>query len=326
MFADPENPREGYKSVTIELCIDETMKKDIINKKQTYADISEESSIPHEDEVLFFMGFVWAIQSVEQEPNENTWKVQLKLSIDTKFPKNDKYCPDDNKYSYFTLGKILHELGEYADAMNFYDLMLQSSSDLACKTRADIHFHIAQSAYAQRLYTFAKEHLQKAEDTIKEAATINKSTVAPTPVYAENLNLSLMCISTNLGLVYHAMKDYKNARYMFMQALEKEDGSDDDKDTIIGMIARPKRIKFRESLTIFALQSMDFSLLLVTDDNVTTVHDTATQVNTIIGMIARPKRIKFRASLIIFTLQSMDFSLLLVTDDNVTTVHDIATQ
>ncbi|CAF1194591.1 unnamed protein product, partial [Rotaria sp. Silwood1] len=49
-------------------------------------------------------------------------------------------------------------------------------------------------------------------------------------------------------------------------------------NTIIGMIARPKRIKFRESLTIFALQSMDFSLLLVTDDNVTTVHDTATQV------------------------------------------------
>ncbi|CAF2700510.1 unnamed protein product [Rotaria sp. Silwood2] len=108
--------------------------------------------------------------------------------------------------------------------------MLRSCPDLSWNTRADIYFCIAQSAYAEKLYPYAYDHLKKAEDAIKqEAAANNKTMSAPRPIHAEDTNLSLMCITTNLGLVYQAMHDYTNARATFNEALTKENGSDDDK-------------------------------------------------------------------------------------------------
>ena len=84
--------------------------------KRPYADISEESAINDEDEVLFFMGFVWCIKSVDKI-DENNWEILLKPSFDVNLPMTNQ----GNDSTCFTLGPILHELSECTEAIHFYN-------------------------------------------------------------------------------------------------------------------------------------------------------------------------------------------------------------
>ncbi|CAF3492763.1 unnamed protein product [Rotaria sp. Silwood1] len=224
MFAGVETNRAGYQSVLFEMHIDGA-----INTKRPYADISRESAIPDEEEVLFFMGFVWRIEAVDKL-FDNTWKVKLQLSTDINSNLTRSFNELSDKCTYFTLGRILHELGEYKNAISFYDRMLNITSELSeRKTCADIHFHIAISAFEDGSYTQALDNLKKAELLIEELVQSgNGESVELRPILAEDVHLSPMCIMMNKGLVYRKKRDYKNAKHSFSEALKKQ-GSKNDK-------------------------------------------------------------------------------------------------
>jgi tetratricopeptide (TPR) repeat protein len=129
----------------------------------------------------------------------------------------------NNKCTFFTLGKILHELGEYKNAIIFYERMLDLTSELPeKKIRADIHFHIAISAFEDGSFTQALDHLKKAERLINELLQFSdEESVAFLPVLATDVPLSLIRILMNKGLIYQKKKDYKNAEISFHEALKK---------------------------------------------------------------------------------------------------------
>jgi tetratricopeptide (TPR) repeat protein len=224
IFAGIEGDRPGYQSVVFEMDIDGK-----IDTKRPYADISEVGQMQDEEEVLFFMGFVWRIQAVDRLP-DNSWKIILKLSNDINSEFTRSFNQLDKKCTFFQLGKILHELGEYKNAINFYERMLKLPTELLDKrTCADIHFHIAISALDDGSCPQALHHLEQAERFIKELNQPNNSELDKLrPFLAEDASISLMSILMNKGLVYQKKKDSKHAEQSFNEAL-KQHGSPKEK-------------------------------------------------------------------------------------------------
>ncbi|CAF2905837.1 unnamed protein product [Rotaria sp. Silwood2] len=221
MYADPDNPVLGYESVRFEMHLDENQLNEIIITKRPYADISNNSDYRDEDEVLFFMGFIWYIKSVEQT-SENLWKVELELSKDLHVYMNSHFDESINNYDYVALGKISHELGEYTSAINFFKRMLRLSPNLSQYDRAKIYLHIAKSEYANNAYENAIENLQKANENICNVSISNDETNFPLrPNYADDAELSTISMLKNMGLVYRQINNYEKAKVSFEEGLRQ---------------------------------------------------------------------------------------------------------
>ncbi|CAF4723173.1 unnamed protein product, partial [Rotaria sp. Silwood2] len=228
MFADPNNIVMGNESVIFEMHLDDTQLNEMIRMKRPYANISMESDHGDENEVLFFMGFVWCIKSVEPT-SDNNWKVELELSADIASQMSNHFKEWKSESTYFTLGKILHELGEYTNAINFYKRMFTESSNLLERTRASIYHHIAKSEYANGSYQSTYDNLEQAEKILENISKSNDEiNLHFRSIYAEDAEPSPMCITMNMGLVHRQMNNYEQARHLFNEALQKH-GSTTDK-------------------------------------------------------------------------------------------------
>ncbi|CAF1319434.1 unnamed protein product [Rotaria sp. Silwood1] len=226
-YADPDNPVLGYESVRFEMHLDENQLNEIIINKRPYADISNNSDHRDEDEVLFFMGFIWYIKSVEQTA-ENLWKVELELSTDVHVHMNSHLDESTNSCDYFALGRITHELGEYTNAINFYKRMLRLSPSFSQYDRARIYLYIAKSEYANNAYENAIENLQKSHENICNMSISNDEPNFPLqPNYADDAELSKISMLTNMGLVYRQINNYENARASFEEALRQSVSNSD---------------------------------------------------------------------------------------------------
>ena len=219
MFAGDLSTKIGYETVIFEMHLDPSQMQETIEAQPPFAYIADQSHFPDEDEVLFFMGFVWRIKSVIEPTSDNKWKVLLEL------------CPSDesrpmkksNECSYFTLGQVLHELGEYTDAIHCYECMEESVSTLPSKEQIDFHCQYAKSAYMNRSYKDALEHLDQADDLFNKS----KNSSGTTSIFfsdssAENDEHTPMSVNINRGLVYQKMKKPNMARTKFLEAQEKE--------------------------------------------------------------------------------------------------------
>lgn len=219
MFADDLNTRMGYETVIFEMHLDPSQIKKTIETQPPFAYIAEQSHIRDEDEVLFFMGFVWRIKSVIEPTSDNKWTVLLELCPSDEFRPIKK----PNECSYFTLGQILHELGEYTDAIFCYDRMLESASTLPSKEQIDFHCQYAKSAYMNRSYKDALDHLNQADNLFNEVKKSSETTsTSSSDVSNKNDEHSSMSIITSKGLVYQKMKKPSMARTEFRKAQEKE--------------------------------------------------------------------------------------------------------
>lgn len=217
IFAGTGANRPGYHSVVFEMDLN-----GINDSKRPYADISEVAEIFDEEEVLFFMGFVWRIQAVEKL-SDDQWKITLKLSNDMDSELTQSFNHLGNPCSFFQLGKILHELGEYKNAICFYERMLKLTSDTSDKKiRADIHSHIATSAIGDESWPQALYHLNEAEryfGELKQSDDLDITEIQP--VLAEDTPFSLMNIFINKALVYQKIRDYRRARESLEEALQQ---------------------------------------------------------------------------------------------------------
>ena len=210
LFSGRGTNSEGYQSVVFEMDIGERT-----NTRRPYADISKVSQFQTEQEVLFFMGFVWHIREVEKQSGDR-WKIKLKLSNNIDEHLTTRFSECTNQCTFFTLGKILHELGEYKNAIRFYQRMLKiTSKDSEKKTCADIHFHIAMSALEDKSFDTVLNHLDKAEQLLNELPQSN-----------DQESQLLVRILINKGLVHQQNKDYDDAESLFNEALKHGASSD----------------------------------------------------------------------------------------------------
>ena len=215
MFAGSGGPHDGYQSVVFQINVDFST-TDLI---RPYADISEMSVIRDEDEVLFFMGFVWKIESVE-EMSTNGWYIVLK-SCTTDDSQLITYIEESRRAStYFTIGNILRELGDHANADNFYQLMLEDEN-LTDEVRGQVYYNMAMLADEQGQHKQAKKHFQEAEKLIKSTPASNNSVLAPPrPLFAHTNFLSRSQLLSNIGRSYLKQQEYELAAKNFDAALQ----------------------------------------------------------------------------------------------------------
>ena len=227
LFAGMEASDDGYHSVVFEINMDPTTTPLV----RPYANISQLAANQYEEEVLFFMGFVWKLESIEKK-TENQWYIKLQ-SCTTFDPQMDK-CIEEAKgeCNYLTIGNILRELGDYASAMNFYRRM-ESKPNLDPKTHSRIYYNMALVADDEGAYLLALYWLKEAQKHIESITTNeNKTLFPPRPLFKSDIDGTRLHILTNMGRCYLTEGNYQLAEDNFRRALE-EHGSDVDRAAVL---------------------------------------------------------------------------------------------
>lgn len=227
MFSGFEGNNKDYQSVIFEININCTMKKLI----RPYANISEVSTKPDENEVLFFMGFVWKLKSME-EMLPNTWYIVLESCTDCDTQLIQYIEESRRSCTYLTIGNILRELGDYANATNFYQRMLKEKN-LSDETCGHLYFNMAMLAEDRGEYLQAQNYLQQAETFIETTPTHSSEVLAlPRGLFAYDIVPSRMRIFNNLGRTYLTDGEYESAQECFEDAL-REPGSEIERATVL---------------------------------------------------------------------------------------------
>ncbi|CAF3330441.1 unnamed protein product [Rotaria socialis] len=227
MFSGLAAAQSDYQSVIFEMHIDFRAAKLI----RPYADVKEHSAISDESEVLFFTGFVWKVESVE-ELVTNGWQIKLQSCTDDA-SELKKYIEETRRdCSYFTVGKILQELGDYTNASNFYERMLedQPHSDVI---HCDILVHQATLAQDQGKYMEAIKLLKAAEKLVNTTASPNANQPEHRrPLFAHKVITSRAYIFYNMGIQYWRKDDFDSAQNYFTKAL-KEHGPYNERAAVL---------------------------------------------------------------------------------------------
>lgn len=251
VFADVQQnrPMSDHESVLFELNIEETT----INEK--YADISKDSQFPEEQEVLFSVGSVWKIISVDNIDN-SYWEVKLSTCKDVGQDLIQCYRDLSDDSILLMFGEILQALGEDLKAERFYEKMA-NEQNLEDQMRLVFYYKIAMINMKQMKEHSALVYLLKAEELISstmmnEQISASQSLHVSTEVPSESLILNnLGCLyektgklseaykyltnavnvegcdridkaraCDNLGLLYYKDGDYENAVKYFKEAVE----------------------------------------------------------------------------------------------------------
>jgi tetratricopeptide (TPR) repeat protein len=227
MFAGIGAHQDDYQRVIFEINIDCT-KTHLI---RPHANIKECSANPDENEVLFFMGFVWKIESMEKW-TPNHWYIVLKSCADYDHELIAYIEESRRECTYLTLGNILRELGDYANANNFYERMLDNKN-LTDEIRSHVYFNMAMVADDQGAYLQALRYLRQAEEFIKPIATSNNKVLAPSrPLFAHSIVASHLHVWNNKGRCYLKDGNYQSAKESFEAAL-LQPGSTVERATVL---------------------------------------------------------------------------------------------
>ena len=216
-FAGIEYNQNESQSVIFEMHIDNTA-----NLIRPYANVSKLSANKDENEILFFMGSVWKIKSMNmKEKPSKLWYIVLESCKDYD-PDLIKYIENlKGKCPFLTVGNILQELRDFANAKNFYQLIIEDESFLE-ETCGHAECAIAMLAADWGEYMDELKHLREAEKLIKQTATPDSKTLnSPRPLYSQDINPSRIRMLNNMGRAYRKLGKCDIARNYFEKALKK---------------------------------------------------------------------------------------------------------
>ncbi|CAF1225543.1 unnamed protein product, partial [Didymodactylos carnosus] len=178
IFAGVDENLDGYESAVFEMYVDK-----VARIRRSYADIKDLSKFPEEHEVLFSMGFVWQIQSMDKG-DHSFWTIVMHSCSDLDSEQANHFKELSSGYTFLSMGNILRELGEFTNAENFYYRMLEDR-DLPNETRGHVYYNIAMLADEQGKYFSALENLHRTLDFIKPTTTPNdRRSAASLPLIA----------------------------------------------------------------------------------------------------------------------------------------------
>ena len=128
-FALFRDKKTDYESVIIEIDIDMTTEQSI-----AFADISQISPYPEEEEILISIGSIFRIESVEFDEEEQLYRIHLSLSPHENLTVNDyidqTFAKEIDSIDLSVLfGKLLFDMGEYQFAIRYFKIELRILSD-----------------------------------------------------------------------------------------------------------------------------------------------------------------------------------------------------
>jgi tetratricopeptide (TPR) repeat protein len=214
MFAGVDQAREGYESALFELYIDEGSMM-----RNPFANIKENGMNKDELEILFTMGSVWLLEKMEWI--DDCWMIELRLcdALDCQLSDIKKLA---NGYTFLSVGNILHELGEYSTAKNFYWRMLDANP-LDEKTRGLVYYYMGLVADELGEYMDALKYFLEADKLIPiTTAPSNSYPSNPRPLYAYKYVPSRLHIWNNTGRSYERKGDFENARLYYKKAFDEQ--------------------------------------------------------------------------------------------------------
>ena len=179
-----------------------------------FTDTQRQSWVPNEEEVLFTMGTVFRIQSIDPEPDENDIKT-IELSLTGEEDKELKFLYEHMRKDFMkpsplsNLAKLMFVMGKYELAEQYYNLLLQDSEFIAdvCNL-SDVHYNLGRISTVLNQQEKAITHYEKSVDIKKN--------------FLSTTSMSPAVILVNLGDICREQEDYEKALSYFKQALDIE--------------------------------------------------------------------------------------------------------
>lgn len=170
-FLQSGETSDGYRHVLFEITIDPRL------PVKPFADIKEFSYFKGEDEVLITFGALFRIENFINNPKENFHIIELSLVSDTDYRLKKMYdylrSTINHEYTLDSLGKILHEMGEYQHALKCYDRMMHETRVML----ANCHMGIGRAMYGITSYDNALKHYEASLTIRKNELGENNSEV-----------------------------------------------------------------------------------------------------------------------------------------------------
>ncbi|CAF4555557.1 unnamed protein product, partial [Didymodactylos carnosus] len=174
-----------------------------------YANIKEFSVMKHEDEVLFSIGTIFRIKSVEKVSGTGIWSVKLLLNSerDEQLKVLSKQIREETAgfTNLHTLGHLLREMGEYAKAQRYLTRLINATlpNDPAM---GPLYNNIGL------IYSDQGEYYQALKYYAHSLEILLKILGPSHPSVARVYN--------NIALVYNAQGEYSQALKYYEQTLE----------------------------------------------------------------------------------------------------------
>ncbi|CAF1578803.1 unnamed protein product, partial [Didymodactylos carnosus] len=161
----------------------------------TLADISEISNFHSEEEVLFDLGAIFLIQTIEPSPKSNVWVIKMKetaqgASVVRDYKELNKKAMQKHS-AVIIFGDLLTNMGQYAKAQTYFESLLASPN------REDIswiYHKIATAHYRKGEYEQSLQYSLRAQETNMN----DDPTASQTPAH----------IITDIASVYFSKADY----------------------------------------------------------------------------------------------------------------------
>ncbi|CAF1349577.1 unnamed protein product, partial [Didymodactylos carnosus] len=231
---------EGHERVCFKLKIG----NNIANKP--YAAIKELSAIRDEREILFSIGTVWRIISVNEDKDNQILIIELELSDEQNQNRleltNSLRKQIGETSTLLTLGNFLSEIGDYERASGYYQMLLKQLPKYH-EDRGKIYNNLGCIRYEQGDYHAAEIYFEKAiaitninnnnnlslvvaeynKEMVHFDNIVSTTTLQSIELLTEALSIrgsSTSEIFNNQGLVYYKKREYALAINAYHQALE----------------------------------------------------------------------------------------------------------
>ena len=197
---------EYFKVVLFEITVDARHLKKVI-----FVDIDKYTERLHECEVLFNIGSVFQVQSVNFDFDLNAWKVQMKATDEGTDSITERIQSMKQKYQNGNInllfGRLLLDMAQYTKAESYFQMML----NVLPKThpdRASVYEYIGDLNMRTTNWNEALKHFNAAYEIKKKKLPSNHQDIAMT------LN--------NLGNYYKAIRNNQKALEYYSEALTCE--------------------------------------------------------------------------------------------------------
>lgn len=179
-----------------------------LTDEKPFADISHHSCFPDESEVLFMLGSIFQLISIEQTEDQ-IWIIHMALCSGNDHDLKPIFEHMKNQHSQdqtdlLSFGHLLRNMGKFEDAENYYRRLLASLP----KDSQDL----GRCYHALGIIAYEKADYERSLRLHKNALKIKlRSVKSDDPYLANSYN--------SIGTIYERKKDYQRALKSFQKAL-----------------------------------------------------------------------------------------------------------